>query len=365
MRHGLRRREASGPSVAEEDEVAPAAEAEAEWAEEEAAAAAAAAEEEEEEGAGTDGDGEGAEEGAAVAEDGPRSASDSDAKSGDSESELTEPEKTFEWKRGDLIGKGQFGKVYMGMKKETGELIAVKVVDISDSADAAEQARSIESEMALLRRLRHRHIVNLLGTERQGNKLNILMEYVPGKSLDTMLVRFGALTERVCQSYTRQLLEALAFCHRHHVVHRDIKGKNILVDIHGHVKLCDFGSAKAFDSSLDNVTQTYNYTPLWTAPEVLTGTYSNKVDIWSLGCVVIEMASGKPPWSECAFENPFRALYHIGNSDATPRIPDSLSPEGRDFVTRCLQRDPNKRADAEELLQHKWLAQPQPGRRRR
>jgi serine/threonine protein kinase len=82
----------------------------------------------------------------------------------------------------------------------------------------------------------------------------------------------------------------------------------------------------------------YNYTPLWTAPEVLVGDYNSKVDIWSLGCVIIEMASGKPPWSEENFENPFRALYHIGNSGSIPKIPDTVSAVGRAFILLCLER---------------------------
>jgi serine/threonine protein kinase len=90
--------------------------------------------------------------------------------------------------------------------------------------------------------------------------------------------------------------------------------------------------------SKDAPSVNYNYTPLWTAPEVLVGDYNAKVDIWSLGCVIIEMASAKPPWSEENFENPFRALYHIGNSNSIPKIPDTLSEIAKDLVRLCLQR---------------------------
>jgi serine/threonine protein kinase len=140
-------------------------------------------------------------------------------------------------------------------------------------------------------------------------------------------------------------------------VHRDIKGKNILVDSQGNIKLADFGSAKRFSNILGKAAPSvsYNYTPLWTAPEVLTGDYNSRVDIWSLGCVIIEMVSGKPPWSEQNFENPFRALYHIGNSDSLPKIPDSMSDAGRAFVLRCLTRDPDKRPSASKLLEDSWV----------
>ena len=146
-------------------------------------------------------------------------------------------------------------------------------------------------------------------------------------------------------------------CHANRVVHRDIKGKNILIDTKGNLKLADFGSAKRFTNvmSKDAPSLSYNYTPLWTAPEVLVGDYNSKVDVWSLGCVIIEMASAKPPWSEQNFENPFRALYHIGNSDSIPKIPDLLSETGRNFVLTTLRRDPDKRPSAEECLRHEWL----------
>lgn len=262
----------------------------------------------------------------------------------------------IEWKKGELIGKGSFGKVFMGMNAQTGELIAVKQVVIKTTEDQ-DQAKEIENEITLMQNLRHRNIVTLLGTQRQGNKLNILMEYVPGKSLDSLLEKFGAFSEKVIKSYTYQLLEALAYCHAAHVVHRDIKGKNILIDTKGNLKLADFGSAKRVQNimSKDAPSVSYNYTPLWTAPEVLVGDYNSKVDVWSLGCVIIEMASGKPPWAEQNFENPFRALYHIGNSNAIPKIPDTLSDVGKEFVVACLSRDPDKRPSAAELLRHPWL----------
>jgi predicted Ser/Thr protein kinase len=267
--------------------------------------------------------------------------------------------KKINWKldRHQLIGKGSFGKVYLARNEDTGELIAVKQVVLS-TTEEKQQAKELATEIDLLENLRHPNIVTLLGTERTGDTLNILMEYVPGNSLDTMLERFGAFSEQVIRSYINQILKALAYCHKNHVVHRDIKGKNILVDSHGHVKLADFGSAKRFSNVLskDSPSLSYNYTPLYTAPEVVVvGDYNSKVDVWGVGCVIIEMASGKPPWSEKKFPNHFRALYYIGNSDSLPAIPEMLSPLGVEFIKLCLRRDPDKRPAADELLQHQWL----------
>jgi len=279
-------------------------------------------------------------------------------------------EEKIEWRRGGLIGVGAFGKVYEAMDVKTGTLIAVKQVTLEDASSKDEKeatAAELQNEIDLMRKLRHRNIVQLLGTERSGHTLSILMEYVPGKSLDSILSRYGSLQEDVICNYTKQILLALEYCHSKRVVHRDIKGKNILVDQTGCLKLADFGSAKAFHNELlpaassaqkqdgKAPSSTYNYTPLWTAPEVLHGDYDTKVDVWSLGCVIIEMATAKPPWSEQNFENPFRALYHIGNSGAIPKLPDTLSETGLEFLHLCLQRDPEKRSSASELLKHRWL----------
>jgi serine/threonine protein kinase len=265
------------------------------------------------------------------------------------------PLEPIQWQRGNLIGTGSFGKVYMGLNSDTGEMIAVKQVNV----DNPDTARTLKGEVHLMSRLRHPNIVSFLGVEHVGKNLNILMEYVPGSSIDSLLQRVGALNEKVICTYTKQLLSALVYCHALRVVHRDIKGKNILLDQHGRLKLADFGSAKIFENAIgaDAPSMTYNYTPLWTAPEVLTGQgkYDSKIDIWSLGCVVIEMATGNPPWHEKKFNNPFRALYHIGNTDSIPQIPDSLSASGKDFLLMCLSRDPSKRPSAQELLEHPWI----------
>lgn len=136
-----------------------------------------------------------------------------------------------------------------------------------------------------------------------------------------------------------------------------MKGKNILVDTSGNLKLADFGSAKRVANILgsDAPSIGYNYTPLWTAPEVLQGNYNSKVDVWSLGCVIIEMATALPPWSEENFENPFRALYFIGNSDKVPQTPSYLSPTCQALVKKCLTRNPDIRPLAKDLLDDPWL----------
>jgi serine/threonine protein kinase len=265
------------------------------------------------------------------------------------------PRKISNWKKGEMIGRGQFGKVYVGLL-ETGQWIAVKQMDIKNDEDE-QHVKNMEKEVQLMERLRHENIVSLLGTQRDGQHFYILMEYVAGKSLDVLLKNFGPFPEVTIKWYTLQLVRALEFMHTHNIIHRDIKGKNILVDTNGNLKIADFGSAKQVDNfKKDTPTLSYNYTPLWTAPEVVTsGNYDRKVDIWALGCVIIEMGSAKLPWSECKFENPFQILFHIGNATSHPELPNELSETCKDFIKKCLTRDPDERPDASELLNHPFL----------
>jgi len=141
------------------------------------------------------------------------------------------------------------------------------------------------------------------------------------------------------------------------VIHRDIKGQNILVDVSGNLKIADFGSAKLFQNvQMENAPSvSYNYTPLWTAPEVLQGKYNSKVDVWSLGCVLLEMCTAKLPWSEHNFTHPFQALYIIANNGISPEIPTHFSPELKSFVLSCMTRDVQTRPSCDELFELPFL----------
>jgi len=260
------------------------------------------------------------------------------------------------WKKGMVIGTGAFGTVYMGLNTDTGEMIAVKQIPLRGKGE--DQYKEINNEISLMRKLRHPHIVALYSIEEIKGHLNIIMEYVPGRSLDYFYETFGPLDETTIQLYTFQMLQALKFIHSKGVVHRDIKAKNILVDARGNIKLGDFGSAKFLGNSSHEMKTSagLNYTALWCAPEVFQGRYNFKCDIWSLGCVLIEISTAKAPWHEMQFPNHFAALFHIGQEGSRPEIPKHLSKIGQDFVDRCLTRNPEKRWEAPKLLKHRFVA---------
>ncbi|XP_034923485.1 mitogen-activated protein kinase kinase kinase NPK1 isoform X3 [Populus alba] len=263
------------------------------------------------------------------------------------------------WRKGELIGCGAFGRVYMGMNLDSGELLAVKQVSIAASSASKEKTqahiRELEEEVKLLKNLSHPNIVRYLGTAREDDSLNILLEFVPGGSISSLLGKFGSFPESVIRMYTKQLLLGLEYLHKNGIMHRDIKGANILVDNKGCIKLADFGaSKKVVELATINGAKSMKGTPYWMAPEVILQTgHSFSADIWSVGCTVIEMATGKPPWSQQYQE--VAALFHIGTTKSHPPIPEHLSIEAKDFLLKCLQEVPNLRPAASELLQHPFV----------
>ncbi|EEF49828.1 mitogen activated protein kinase kinase kinase 3, mapkkk3, mekk3, putative [Ricinus communis] len=263
------------------------------------------------------------------------------------------------YRKGELIGCGAFGHVYMGMNLDSGELLAVKQVLIAANGATRERAqahiRELEEEVKLLKNLSHPNIVRYLGTVTEEETLNILLEFVPGGSISSLLGKFGSFPEAVIRTYTQQLLLGLEYLHNNGIMHRDIKGANILVDNKGCIKLADFGASKqVVELATVSGAKSMKGTPYWMAPEVILQTgHSFSADIWSVGCTVIEMATGKPPWSQQYQE--VAALFYIGSTKSHPEIPEHLSAEAKDFLLQCLQKEPNMRPDASKLLQHPFV----------
>ncbi|WJX48012.1 mitogen-activated protein kinase kinase kinase [Trifolium repens] len=257
------------------------------------------------------------------------------------------------WTKGQLLGRGTFGHVYLGFSRESGEMCAMKEVTLfSDDPKSRECAQQLGQEIALLSQLRHPNIVQYYGSETVDDKLYIYLEYVSGGSIYKLLQEYGKLGEIAIRNYTRQILSGLAYLHAKNTVHRDIKGANILVDPNGQIKLADFGMAKHITGQ--TLPFSFKGSPYWMAPEVIKNSdgCNLAVDIWSLGCTVLEMATTKPPWGQ--YEG-VAAMFKIGNSRELPTIPDHLSEEGKDFVRLCLQREPLDRPSADQLLDHPFV----------
>ncbi|NXC00227.1 M3K19 kinase, partial [Orthonyx spaldingii] len=264
------------------------------------------------------------------------------------------------WTRGEVLGKGAYGTVYCGLTSQ-GQLIAVKqvVLDTSDQLTTEKEYQKFHEEVDLLKTLKHVNIVTYLGTCLEDNILSIFMEFVPGGSISSILNRFGPLPEVVLCKYTRQILQGVAYLHDNCVVHRDIKGNNVMLMPNGVIKLIDFGCARrlaraSLGSTRSELLRSVHGTPYWMAPEVINESgYGRKSDIWSVGCTVFEMATGKPP---LASMDRAAAMFYIGaHRGLMPPLPHCFSSAAAEFVHACLTRDQHKRPSALQLLDHPFV----------
>mgnify|MGYP001244663536 CR=1 FL=1 len=271
------------------------------------------------------------------------------------------------WIKGALIGRGSFGSVYLALHAVTGELLAVKQVETLGSGTNGQNDQrkknmieALKREITLLRDLRHPNIVQYLGCGTSAEYLNIFLEYVPGGSVQTMLESYGALPEPLIRTFVRQILNGLSYLHNKDIIHRDIKGANILVDNKGTIKISDFGISKKLEASnILNGPNNNKHRPslqgsvFWMAPEVVKQTsYTRKADIWSLGCLIIEMMTGTHPFPDCT---QLQAIFKIGGAKATPTVPETASPEAKAFLAQTFEIDHTKRPSADELMLSPFL----------
>lgn len=226
---------------------------------------------------------------------------------------------------GDLLGRGASGSVYRALNFLTGETVAIKSVSLLTLAPSS--LPDIMSEIDLLKNLNHPNIVKYKGFARDKDNLFIVLEYCENGSLQTILKKFGKFPESLVAVYISQVLEGLIYLHEQGVVHRDIKGANILTNKDGSVKLADFGvSSRTAGPALEGNDNEVVGSPYWMAPEVIEQSgASTASDIWSVGCVVVELLEGKPPHGELA---PMQALWRIVQ-DESMKIPDGASPVRR------------------------------------
>jgi len=266
------------------------------------------------------------------------------------------------WKQGNKIGNGSFGTVFMGMNQSSGTLMAIKSMPLFN-ADAKD-VMDLQSEIDIMRKLSHPNIVRYFGAElnEEEGVLNIFQEWVPGGSIATLLNKMGAFSIPVVRSYLRQVLLGLEYLHGHRIIHRDIKGGNILVDNYGTVKLADFGASKKMneEGTLNGMGMSLKGTPYFMAPEVLSHEkYGRKADMWSTGGVALQMATGEPPWKSLGLRTPVSLFFHIQTSEEPPPLSEKIeaNPKLKNIILRCFARDPNDRPRATELLKDPFFAE--------
>lgn len=279
------------------------------------------------------------------------------------------------WMKGSLIGEGSFGSVFLALHSITGELMAVKQVEIPSATQGTEFDKrknnmvvALKHEIDLLQGLHHANIVQYLGTVADDQYLNIFLEYVPGGSIASMLKQYNTFQEPLIKNFVRQILTGLAYLHSCDIIHRDIKGANILVDNKGGVKISDFGISKRVEASTVLGVRAsgggggHLHRPsmqgsvFWMAPEVVRQTaHTKKADIWSLGCLVVEMFIGSHPFPDCS---QLQAIFAIGSNQARPPAPEHASKDATAFLDMTFQVDYEQRPNADELLKCQFLSTP-------
>lgn len=275
----------------------------------------------------------------------------------------------FAWIKGELIGRGSFGAVYLALNVTTGEMLAVKQVVVPHDfhngiSKISEGIEALHKEVETMKDLDHINIVQYLGFEQKENIYSLFLEYVAGGSISSCMKSFGKFEEPLIRFITKQVLLGLEYLHSNGILHRDLKADNLLLEIDGTCKISDFGiSKRSKDIYVNNAEMSMQGTVFWMAPEVIDSIvadrkqgYSAKVDIWSLGCVVLEMFAGRRPWSNEAVVS---AIYKIGKTKLAPPIPDDIanliSLDAKSFIGRCFTIDPEERPTAKDLLQDPFI----------
>ncbi|KAG2591035.1 mitogen-activated protein kinase kinase kinase 17-like [Panicum virgatum] len=255
------------------------------------------------------------------------------------------------WARVRTLGRGASGAVVsLAADAASGALFAVK-----SAAAGAAGAEQLRREGAILSALRSPHVLPCLGfraAAEAGGECQLFLEFAPGGSLADVAARGGGgrLGERAVRAYAADVARGLAYLHGRSLVHGDVKAANVVVGADGRAKLADFGCARAAGSA-----RPIGGTPAFMAPEVARGEEQGPAaDVWALGCTVLELATGRAPWSDLG--DLLAAVHRIGYTDAAPEVPAWMSAEARDFLARCFARNPRDRWAAAQLLEHPFLA---------
>uniref|UniRef100_A0A0G4IBB3 Protein kinase domain-containing protein n=1 Tax=Chromera velia CCMP2878 TaxID=1169474 RepID=A0A0G4IBB3_9ALVE len=281
----------------------------------------------------------------------------------------------------DVIGKGSRGRVtvFSGLKLATGEQVAVKRIPYSKSdQEDVKYVKQLAEELRVYQSITHPHIVDYLGHRIHEEFMNVFLEFCCGGSLTDILSEFKRpdqneytpLSEPIIANFTKQICIGLDYLHSKNIAHRDLKGANILLDSRGHVKIGDFGSAKRNDIEQSLLTKTIRGSLLWMAPEIIerwgeqeesmSPYHAKKADIWSLGCVVVEMCTGRPPWTltKRGLDSEMGIFIHVTKKAPTaiPDVPETVSDDLKSFVATCCNRDANARPPVSELMSHPFIS---------
>ena len=262
------------------------------------------------------------------------------------------------WTKGRLLGRGTFGDVRLYTLKQSNYNIAVKEIRWDPSENADDKIKGFRNEIDSYTKLSHERIVKYFGTNYDTEEylVFICLEFMPHGSLHACL-RKGPFDENRVRKFTKQIMEGVSYLHENLIVHRDIKGANILLDNSDNIKLADFGTSKQLVTMSRGASTRFKGTCNFMAPEVMNEKgakeYGVKADIWSIGCTIVEMLTAYPPW------------YPLGEVDVILKVtsgeypiytlPAESSEDVKYVLKQCFQQDPSLRPKASELLMMNFL----------
>ncbi|KFH44204.1 Negative regulator of the PHO system-like protein [Hapsidospora chrysogenum ATCC 11550] len=280
----------------------------------------------------------------------------------------------------EKLGEGTYATVFKGRNRQTGELVALKEIHLDSEEGTPSTAIR---EISLMKELKHENIVALHDVIHTENKLMLVFEFMDGdlkRYMDTQGER-GALKPATIKSFMYQLLKGIDFCHQNRVLHRDLKPQNLLINSKAVLKLGDFGLARAFGIPVNTFSN--EVVTLWyRAPDVLLGsrTYNTSIDIWSAGCIMAEMYTGRPLFPGTTNEDQITRIFRVmgtpteRNWPGITQLPEykptfhmyatqdlrtilpAIDPTGIDLLQRMLQLRPELRISAHDALQHPWFS---------
>ncbi|NP_001391007.1 serine/threonine-protein kinase 36 isoform 3 [Mus musculus] len=248
----------------------------------------------------------------------------------------------------EMIGEGSFGRVYKGRKKYSAQVVALKFIPKLGRSE--KELRNLQREIEIMRGLWHPNIVHMLDSFETDKEVVVVTDYAEGE-LFQILEDDGKLPEDQVQAIAAQLVSALYYLHSHRILHRDMKPQNILLAKGGGIKLCDFGFARAMSTNTMVLTSIKG-TPLYMSPELVEERpYDHTADLWSVGCILYELAVGTPPF----YTTSIFQLVSLILKDPV-RWPSTISSCFKNFLQGLLTKDPRQRLSWPDLLHHPFIA---------
>eukprot|EP00762_Andalucia_godoyi_P001382 ANDGO_04945.mRNA.1 3-phosphoinositide-dependent protein kinase 2 len=255
---------------------------------------------------------------------------------------------------GDQLGEGSFGRVVKAKLKGTGETFALKIVNKAMIVKL-NKLGTVKAEKEILNSIKHPFIIELRGTFQDEENLYFCLELATRGELFYYIRKYGPCSMTAARHYAAEVICALEYLHARGIIHRDLKPENILLSENWHIKLTDFGTAKAVDENAAGQRATFVGTAQYVAPETLENNItSHHSDLWALGCVIFQLMAGKPPFEA---ESEYLVFQKILGLEYV--FPETVSESGRDLVSSLLQKDPQKRLGATsyaELKDHPFFS---------